>query len=99
MIVKKNKQTCQNVITIIIGIIPIPTLVIYQIIAEKFIFPHYSEAHFGYLLIEIGAFVIGGAILVCCRGKVKLWCIPGILVGIIAVLAYIIAIGLREFQF
>ena len=96
---KKNKQTCQNIITIIIGIIPIPALVIYQIIAEKFIFPHYSEAHFNYLLIGIGAFVIGGSILVCCRGRVKLWCIPGILVGVIVVLAYIIAIGLREFQF
>ena len=64
---KKNKQTCQNIITIIIGIIPIPTLVIHQIIAEKFTFPHYSEAHFNYLLIGIGALVIGGSILVCCQ--------------------------------
>lgn len=94
-----NKQTRQNIITIIIGIIPIPMLVIYQIIAEKFIFPYYSEAHFNYLLIGIGAFVIGGSILVCCRGGVKLWCIPGMLVGILAVSAYIIAVGLREFQF
>lgn len=81
------------------SILPIPALLAYQIIAERFIFPYYNWGYYGYLLIGIGAFAISGVIFIRYSDKRKLWCIPGLLAGVLAISAYLISATFSGFQF
>lgn len=94
----KNRLTKDNVIAVI-GVAPALILLTYQIVAEKFIFPYYSWGYYGYLLIGVASLATGVTILTRCADVLKLWCIPGILIGVLSITAYVIESMLKGFQF